>query len=151
MYHVTKRFGHERGLSCAFRQWRADHSHCRYLHGYALAITLEFEAKHLDDCNWVIDFGGFGNLKEQLAELYDHRTVVARDDPQRHYFEGMSMAGVIDLRIADVVGCEAFALEVYALTAAWLSAEGMDNGVRLVKATVSEHEGNSASYSEPRQ
>ena len=36
VWRSTKTYGHEEGLSCCFRQWRATHSHCRLLHGYAL-------------------------------------------------------------------------------------------------------------------
>lgn len=32
LYQSTKTYGHDRGFSCAFRQWRAD-SHCRLIHG----------------------------------------------------------------------------------------------------------------------
>lgn len=46
-YKSTKLYGHEIGLSAAFRQWRAE-SHCRFLHGYALAVRFEFEADELD-------------------------------------------------------------------------------------------------------
>ena len=35
MYRSSKTYGHEIGLSAAFRQWRAQ-SHCRLIHGYAL-------------------------------------------------------------------------------------------------------------------
>lgn len=46
-YSSTKTYGHEVGLSCAFRQCRATHFHCRYLHGYAFSIHLEFETEEL--------------------------------------------------------------------------------------------------------
>ena len=55
-YRVTKTYGNERGLSCAFRQWRAD-SHCNLIHGYSLGFRFVFEAAQLDDRNWVYDFG----------------------------------------------------------------------------------------------
>ena len=58
-YQSTKTFGHDLGISCAFRQWRATHSHCSKIHGYALSVTMVFEANTLDDRNWVMDFGGF--------------------------------------------------------------------------------------------
>ena len=34
----SKKYGHDRGLSTAFRQWRAD-SHCRFMHGYSLEFN----------------------------------------------------------------------------------------------------------------
>ena len=42
VWRSTKTYGHEEGLSCCFRQWRATHSHCRLLHGYALSFRLTF-------------------------------------------------------------------------------------------------------------
>ena len=59
VFRSTKTYGHEMGFSCAFRQHRAD-SHCRLVHGYALAFHFEFEATELDVRNWVVDFGGAG-------------------------------------------------------------------------------------------
>ena len=55
-YQSTKQFGQDLGLSCCFRQWRAE-SHCNQLHGYAIAIRLVFEAEELDVRRWVVDFG----------------------------------------------------------------------------------------------
>ena len=37
----SKKYGHERGLSAAFRQWRAV-SHCRFMHGYSLEFEFVF-------------------------------------------------------------------------------------------------------------
>ena len=65
-YRVTKTYGNERGLSCAFRQWRAD-SHCNLIHGYSLGFRFVFEAAQLDDRNWVYDFGNLGFVKEFLS------------------------------------------------------------------------------------
>lgn len=56
-FFSIKKYGHERGLSAAFRQWRAD-SHCKFLHGYSLEFEFEFGAHELDERNWVVDFGG---------------------------------------------------------------------------------------------
>ena len=49
-YRVTKTYGNERGLSCAFRQWKAE-SHCRLIHGYSLGFRFVFEAETLDHRN----------------------------------------------------------------------------------------------------
>ena len=81
-YRVIKTYGNERGLSCAFRQWRAD-SHCRLIHGYSLGFRFTFEAKTLDDKNWVYDFGDMGFVKEFLEDNFDHILMVANDDPRK--------------------------------------------------------------------
>ena len=59
--YSTKKYGHERGLSAAFRQWRAE-SHCRFMHGYSLEFGFVFGAHELDENNWVVDFGGLKGL-----------------------------------------------------------------------------------------
>ena len=65
MYRSTKTYGNEVGLSCCFRQWRAD-SHCNKLHGYSLGFRFIFEAVTLDERNWVYDFGDCKWIKKYL-------------------------------------------------------------------------------------
>lgn len=77
---VIKQFGHERGLSVAFRQWKADHSHCSFVHGYALAVEIEISCEKRDKHSWVYDFGD-DTLKTLVHELFDHVLFVAKDDP----------------------------------------------------------------------
>jgi len=144
-YRSTKTFGHELGLSCAFRQWRANHSHCSKLHGYALSIKFTFEADELDDKNWVMDFGGFKELKERLQYWFDHTTVVARDDPERERFKRLHAAGVIDMREMENVGCEKFAEFMY-FTACEVLRQKLGDRVKVVSCEVAEHGANSAIY-----
>lgn len=119
MHFSSKRYGHEQGLSACFRQWRAT-SHCNRLHGYALSITLNFQAIDLDSRNWVVDFGGLKPLKERLVGLFDHTTLVAEDDPKLQDFIEADRNGIMDLRIVKAVGCEAFAKQIYFLTEEFL-------------------------------
>lgn len=144
-YRSTKTYGHEVGFSCAFRQWRAD-SHCHFIHGYAISIGFVFEAFTLDDRNWVVDFGGLKELKTQLADMFDHTTIVALDDPYLLEFEKLAHAGVINLRTMERVGCEAFALHAWELASCWLHGAGLADRVRCVSAEVREHGANSALY-----
>src|SRR5688572_12134662 len=108
MYRSTKTYGHEVGLSCAFRQWRAE-SHCNLLHGYALSVRLEFEAADLDKRNWVVDFGSLKSFKGWLEATFDHRTLVAVDDPLFADFQRMDGFGMLKMVVVDATGCEAFA------------------------------------------
>ena len=115
-YYSTKTYGNDRGLSCAFRQWRSTHSHCSLIHGYSIGIRLTFEADTLDSRNWVMDFGGLKKFKQWAEYMFDHTTLVAEDDPQLEAFKklaeikgGYKNLGVIDLRIVPAVGCEKFA------------------------------------------
>lgn len=145
MYLSTKTYGHEVGLSACFRQWRAE-SHCHLLHGYALAVKFIFESEHLDDRNWVVDFGDLKELKAFLQENFDHKMLVAADDPQLHVFEQLEKLGVAEVVVVSAVGCEAFAEMVYMEGWRWLASKGLATRVRLRSVEVREHGANSAIY-----
>ena len=140
-YQVIKTYGNATGHSCAFRQWRAD-SHCNLIHGYALGFEITFEAEELDDRNWVIDFGDLGVLKKWLKEMFDHTTVVAFDDPNLELFEDLNSKNLIDLRLLENVGCEAFAETVYL----FCKMEFEDDRVKVKSVRVFEHGANSAVF-----
>ena len=148
IYRSTKTWGHEVGLSCAFRQWRAD-SHCALIHGYALSVKVEFEARALDHRNWVIDFGSLKEVKAWLQEQFDHRLLVARDDPNLSLFMEMDKTGVASVNVVNAVGCEAFAEMIFWRVAAWLLEEDHSPRVELVSVEVREHGANSAIYKRP--
>jgi len=148
MFHVTKHYPHSLGLSAAFRQWRAE-SHCNLIHGYALAFTYEFEAETVDARNWVMDFGSMKVVKGWLQENFDHRLLVATDDPSLHVFKALHERNLVNLNIVPATGCESFALMAFGQCKKYLEASGVAHHARLVKVTVSEHDGNSAAYAEP--
>ena len=145
MFRSTKKYGHEVGISCAFRQWKAP-SHCRFLHGYALAFKFTFEADELDHRNWVVDFGGLKSLKNKLEELFDHKTIVAQDDPNLSMFEELEKAGACDLVIVSAVGIEKFAEMAYILAAQTLEEESFAPRCRVIEVEVFEHGANSAIF-----
>jgi 6-pyruvoyltetrahydropterin/6-carboxytetrahydropterin synthase len=146
MYRSTKTFGHELGLSACFRQWRATHSHCSLLHGYALSFKFTFECDELDDRNWVVDFGGLKRLKEGLVNTFDHKLVIAEDDPAREYFERMGELSLAEVVIAPAVGCEMFAKLGWQYADAIIRHYGMEYRVRVVSCECAEHGANSAIY-----
>ena len=153
MFRVIKKWGHERGLSCAFRQWRADHSHCHYLHGYALAVEVTFGAETLDARNWVIDFGGLKGIEQRLKEMFDHKTIIAHDDPKLDVFHDLHDEGIIDLRITQDVGIEAFASEILHMIKDELKVSIPDGRgrhsndyVHVERVRVFEHDANCAEY-----
>ena len=141
----TKTYGPELGLSAVFRQWKAN-SHCNQLHGYSLGFRFTFEAKELDDRNWVMDFGGLKGLKAKLQQTFDHKLVVANDDPQFQVLLDLQEAGVADVMVVEAVGCEKFAqlAALYAQTE--LELLGLDKRVKVVEVECSEHGANSAIY-----
>lgn len=145
MYNSTKTYGHELGLSAVFRQWRAD-SHCNQLHGYALAFTFVFEAEELDDRNWVVDFGGLKDLKRELVAMFDHKLIIAQDDPQLEALRELEKIGIADVTILPAVGCEMFAEYACELADQVLEAKGYYPRVRIKSVECREHGANSAIY-----
>lgn len=85
--------------SCAFRQWKASHSHCQYIHGYQLKAKLWFGCKELDEKNWAVDFGGLKDLKAILQNIFDHTYCIAEDDPALESFKALADQNIIQLRI----------------------------------------------------
>jgi 6-pyruvoyltetrahydropterin/6-carboxytetrahydropterin synthase len=144
-WRVVKTYGHDEGLSCTFRQWQATHSHCRFLHGYALAFRFTFATATLDDRGWCIDFGGLKPLRAWLHETFDHTLLAAADDPALPALRGLQTEGLIQLRVLEAVGCESFAALAHAWTTAFLARETAGR-VSLESVDVSEHAGNTATY-----
>jgi 6-pyruvoyltetrahydropterin/6-carboxytetrahydropterin synthase len=144
-FQSTKTYGHNLGLSCAFRQWRAD-SHCHYVHGYSIAVKFVFESDEVDIRNWVVDFGSLKTIKRWLEDTFDHKTVVAEDDPHMAWFVEGHKAGVIDLVVVPATGCEMFAKMVFEATQVWMKDNGYVPRCRLKSVEVMEHGANSAVY-----
>ena len=112
-YQSTKTFGNDRGLSCAFRQPKATHSHCSLIHGYSLGFKFVFEADTLDDKNWVYDFGNTKWMKAFLEENFDHTIAVDKQDPNLDDFKQLEKLGIAKIVEMDGVGCEKFAEYVF--------------------------------------
>lgn len=145
------------GYSTVFRQWKADTTHCKYLHGYGVSFKLWFEGQ-LDKRNWVWDFGGMkraeGTIdgmkpKEWFDYMFDHTFVVADDDPFVESFKKMDEAGVAQVRVIPATGAERFAQFIYDKVNPFIMDE--TNGrVKIAKVEFREHNKNSAIY-EPGQ
>lgn len=144
-YQSTKTYGHNIGLSACFRQPHADHSHCRFLHGYSLAFRFVFQAIELDKRNWVVDFGGLKPLKAWLEETFDHKVVLDKRDPMMYHFETLQQAGVAELTILDGVGVEKFAEHAFNF-ADKLVRDMTNSRCRVVSVECMEHGANSAIY-----
>jgi 6-pyruvoyltetrahydropterin/6-carboxytetrahydropterin synthase len=141
------------GFSCVFRQWKAEGTHCSYLHGYAVSFKIIFEGE-LDEKNWVFDFGGMKraegkidgkNPKQWFDYMFDHTTIIAQDDPYLSLFNQMDTQGTIQLRILPSVGAEKFAEYVYKKVNTFIQEETQGR-VRVVSVEARENEKNSAIY-----
>ena len=143
------------GYSTVFRQWRAEGTHCRFLHGYGISFKIVFEGD-LDERNWVWDFGGMKraktkidgmNPKEWMDWMFDHTYLIAEDDPFLITAHAMSNEKVIQLRIVPATGAEQFAKFIYDKVNAFVLEETNDR-VRVISVEFMEHGKNSAIYGE---
>lgn len=144
-YQSTKTYGHNIGLSAVFRQPHADHSHCRFLHGYSLAFRFTFECNELDHRNWVVDFGGLKPLKKWLEDHFDHKVVVDNNDPMLYKLEELESEGLAELTRFEGVGVEKFAEHAFNF-ANELVREQSNNRCWCVSVECMEHGANSAIY-----
>lgn len=132
--------------SCAFRQWKAEHSHCHYVHGYKLQAKFWFGCRELDNKNWVVDFGGLKELKTALEKQFDHTLCVAADDPYLHLFKQLHEVGACDLRImTGGVGIEKTAEWCFNTSDA-IIRRITDGRCWVTQVEVWEHDKNSATY-----
>ena len=149
-FQSTKLFD---GFSTVFRQWKAEGTHCRYLHGYGVSFRVWFEGE-LDEKNWVWDFGGMKrakgtidgkNPKEWMDYMFDHTTIIAEDDPFVNAFKEMETAGVAQIRIIPAVGAEQFAKFIFEKLNLFVQEETSDR-VKVVRVEFMEHNKNTAIY-----
>lgn len=96
----------------AYRQWRAD-SFCNRIHGYSFSMKFYFGSNELDIRNWCMDYGGLRDLKSFLEEHFDHKLLVAEDDPQLELFKKLEENDVASLTILPNLGCECLADMLY--------------------------------------
>jgi len=143
------------GYSTCFRQWRAEGTHCKFLHGYGVSFKIWFEGE-LDERNWVWDFGGMKrakgtidgmNPKAWMDYMFDHTTLVAEDDPFLEGFKKMYLQDIIQLRIIPATGAEQFAKYIYNKVNEFVLEE-TNNRVRVTQVEFKENEKNSAKYGE---
>ncbi len=150
MYISTKLFD---GFSCVFRQWKAEGTHCRFLHGYGVSFRVWFQGE-LDERNWVWDFGGMKRAKTQIDGMnpkawmdwmFDHTLIIAEDDPMLESFKRMDEAGVAQVRIVPATGAERFARFVFEKIDSFVKEE-TEGRVKVLKVEFMEHGKNSAIF-----
>ena len=149
-YRSTKMFG---PISTGHRQWRDD-GHCQFIHGYGRKVKVVFGAKHLDDKMWVVDFGGLRDLKAWLEGEWDHRTLIASNDPKIEKLKELHDEKLINLNIMDVElgygpGIEASCKYVFDKFDSIICSQS-DNRCWVESVEIWEHELNSAIYIRPQ-
>ena len=143
------------GYSTVFRQWRAEGTHCSFIHGYGISFKIIFEGE-LDERNWVWDFGGMKRAKNTIDGvspkvwmdyMFDHTYIIAEDDPFLPEAIKMDKAGIVQLRIIPATGAEQFAKYIYEKVSEFIQIE-TEGRVRVVSVEFREHAKNSAIYKE---
>ena len=143
------------GFSTVFRQWKAETTHCRFVHGYGVSFKVYFEGE-LDERNWVWDFGGMKRAKTLIDGkqpkiwfewMFDHTMIIAEDDPELEAFKMMDSAKVAQVRVIPATGAESFAKYIFEKLNVFVKTETEDR-VRVTKVKFMEHGKNAAYYVE---
>jgi len=149
-FQSTKLFD---GFSCVFRQWKAEGTHCRFLHGYGVSFRVWFEGE-LDERNWVWDFGGMKRAKTEIDGMspkmwmdymFDHTVLVAVDDPYIESLRKLDEEGIIQLREIPATGAEKFAQFIFHKLDTFVAQETKGR-VKIAKVEFMEHGKNTAIY-----
>ena len=149
-FQSTKLFD---GFSCVFRQWKAENTHCRFMHGYGVSFRVWFEGG-LDDRNWVWDFGGMKraqtkidgmNPKAWMDYMFDHTILVAKDDPMLNLINELEHNKIAQVRVVEATGAEKFAEFIFGKLNTFVQTE-TDGRVRVAKVEFMEHGKNTAIY-----
>ena len=149
-FQSTKLFD---GFSCVFRQWKAENTHCRFMHGYGVSFRVWFEGG-LDDRNWVWDFGGMKRAqtkidgmspKAWMDYMFDHTILVAKDDPMLSLINELEHNKIAQVRVVEATGAEKFAEFIFNKLNTFVQTE-TDGRVRVAKVEFMEHGKNTAIY-----
>ena len=144
VFKSSKRIG---PISTGHRQWKDD-KHCRFIHGYGRYVEFTFACNERDERGWVMDFGNLKDIKKWLEREWDHRLLVAHDDPQIPLLKVLNDNGVAYLNIMPEEygpGIEDSCKYVYDYINPMIQQK-TNNRVWIDKVRVYEHENNWAEY-----
>ena len=122
------------GFSTVFRQWKAETTHCRFVHDFG---GMKRAKTKIDDMS----------PKEWMDYMFDHTLIVAEDDPFIAAFKQMGDANVAQVRIVPATGAEKFAEYIYNKLNEFVTTE-TEGRVKVIKVKFMEHGKNAAYYSE---
>ena len=134
-------------ISTGHRQWKDD-GHCSFVHGYGRYVEFTFCCEERDERGWVMDFGDLKDVKQWLEEQWDHRLLLAHDDPLIGLFEGLHKLGGVNINVMPEgygPGIEDSCKWVYDNVNPMIH-EKTNNRVWLKNVRVYEHENNWADY-----
>ena len=145
MFTSSKRFG---PITTGHRQWKHD-GHCSFIHGYGRIVEMTFASDSLDRRGWVMDFGNLKEVKNWIENEWDHRVLIAHDDPLLEDFQQLDACGGININVMTSdygPGIEESCKYIYD------GSKGIikrltDGKVWIQKVKIYEHENNWAEYS----
>ena len=143
-FKSTKRFG---PISTGHRQWKHK-GHCSYVHGYGRYVRLTFEASKLDERGWVMDFGDLKDVKKWIEAEWDHRVLIASDDPLLQQLKELESHGGILLNVLPdgyYPGIEESCRYLYDMLSPMIQKK-TNNRVEITRVEIWEHENNSGEY-----
>ena len=94
-YTSAKKIG---PITTGHRQWK-DGGHCSYIHGYGRYVVITFACYVRDEKGWVMDFGDLRDVKKWIEDEWDHRVLIAYDDPLLNELQELHNKGGIDINI----------------------------------------------------
>lgn len=153
MFYSTKKLG---PISTCHRNWHAerntnrDSRKCALIHGYSRYIEFAFQGD-LDEFSWVYDFGDCGVIKQWLADNWDHKVLIAGNDPQLDEIVRMHDLNIIHATIIPTdergwgPGIEGSCMWVYDVINP-LIVEKTNGRVSINSVRIWEHEQNTAIY-----
>jgi 6-pyruvoyltetrahydropterin/6-carboxytetrahydropterin synthase len=87
-------------------------------------------------------------LKEELQHSFDHKLMVAEDDPMKDELCQLAGLGLADVVVCPSVGCEMFAMYAFNMAVRALERDAnLAPRVRVISCECAEHGANSAIYS----
>jgi 6-pyruvoyltetrahydropterin/6-carboxytetrahydropterin synthase len=145
-FYSTKRFG---PISVGHRQWK-DNGHCAWIHGYGRTVQFTFGCNELDDKTWVVDFGGLKQVKQWIEEQWDHRLLLASNDPHLDKIMALQDYNIVNVNVMDVSkghspGIEGSCKFLYDNINPMI-LQMSDNRCWIESVEIWEHENNTAKY-----
>ena len=144
VFSSSKRIG---PISTGHRQWKDD-GHCKFVHVYGRYVEFTFHCLERDEKGWVMDFGDLKDVKQWLEEQWDHRLLIAHDDPLVGLFEGLHKVGGVNLNVMPEgygPGIEESSRYLYDMINPKIKTK-TNNRVEITRVEVWEHENNHAEY-----
>lgn len=149
-FKSTKSFG---PISTCHRNWMAasnenrDSRKCSWIHGYSRRVKITFEGD-LDEFTWVQDFGDLKELKNMIEDAWDHKVLIASNDPMLDTILEMDRLNLIKVTVMDVTKGYGPGIETSCKWVADIANNLVgtkSNGrVKVSKVEIWEHENNSA-------